>query len=394
MNDLSLYTLRYWLTALATVLFMLCANGASAAMPAPTEKLVLSPEMDQALTELIDAARNGGAPSQAAMDTVVRFSMFQGMGTGNRIAPERKEGEGVFYHTPVRFSLKDFMLYALNPAVPGESIYPNSVRRNVWYENSPVLKEWRAIVDSPLPPEKTLLTRGVEYEAITPDQNSGSYYSYDLNRVIALAPLPADAGNGKPGAALFMISAQPKQSAIGMKGAVLGPDAQWNYVYTGAKGSTLPMVGWAETYVYDSATVNIWVETGGEMTLYAYKWLKAGWSNMNVVNSGHISAGLDRYMIGLSQVLTAAKRPSVDSIAAKVKSLRAMSDEQLTEALKPYSEQIAALATQNKVSGGDFAKVLDNGAYAASMHRDDRIAELLKLYMKEQLGIPLPGQAK
>lgn len=379
----------------AVCLSLACVIPAEAAVPAPREKVDVSPEMAQALDEAIKAALAGSTPSQNCLDTIAAFCLFNGMGTGSRILPERAEGAGVFYHKPLPFSLSDLMAYALNPAVPGEALYPNSVRRNVWRKQSPVLTGGAELAKSALPPEKTLFTFGREYEEVTPDTNSGSYYSYDLQRLFALSALPAGdgPGQGKKGTVLFMFSAQPERSDIGMKGAVLGPDADWNYVYTGVQGSTLPMVGWAETHIYSAATINVWVEESGKLTLYALKWIKAGWSGMNVVKTEHINAGIDRYVDGLVQVFGSERRPKPEAIVARYKELKAMSDDDLLAALKPYGEQIAQLAKAQSVDGGDFDKVLKDGAYAASMKREDRIAELLKLYMKQQLGIKMPGSA-
>ncbi|MDR2726374.1 MAG: hypothetical protein LBC10_00080, partial [Deltaproteobacteria bacterium] len=202
----------------------------------------------------------------------------------------------------------------------------------------------------------------------------------------ALMPL----SDGK-GTALFMVSVQPKPSLIGLKGAIIGQDLNWNYVYTGVQGSTLPMVGWAETHIYSAATVTIWLDAGSGLQFYVFKWLKAGWAGMNMVKAGHINAGINRYLSGLTQILGSDQRPTAEAIAMHTKALQAMSDDELTAALAPYCEKLTLLAKAQGLEGGDFAKVLKNGGYARSLGREDRISELLKLYMKNQLGMITPS---
>jgi hypothetical protein len=341
--------------------------------------------VEQALNDALNAAAAKTNPRQSGLHAILAFALANGTGAASRILPERPEGAGVFQYQRLPFSLADLIAYTLNPAIPGEALYPNSVRRNVWRAQSPILTEWKHLAQSPLPPQATLYTRGTEFEEITPDETSGSYYAYDLERLFALMPLPG--GNG---AALFMISMQTKPSRIGLKGAILGKDPNWNYIYTGAKGSTLPMVGWAETHIYSAATVSIWVDAAGGLTVYTFKWLKAGWSGLNMVNTSHISTGISRYLSGLTQVLGSDRRPAVAAIAARVKELQAMSDDELAAALAPYSEKLARLAKAQRLDGADFAKALQNGGYARRMSRENRIAELLKSYIKDQLGMTTP----
>jgi hypothetical protein len=114
---------------------------------------------------------------------------------------------------------------------------------------------------------------------------------------------------------------------------------------------------------------------------------------MNVVNTGHINAGVTRYLDGLTQVLASPRRPSPEDIAARMQALQAMSDNELLDALQPYGRQLAALAESLDVNGADFNAVLQNGAYARAMPRGERISELIKLYVKQQIGIPMPAPA-
>ena len=392
MNSMSFFRVYARFSAMALLCFclFLIPTFASAAMqiPDPKEKASLPGPVANALETIIKAAQSGSDVEPAAFDLLLEYSAGTAMGTGSRILPERDEGHGVFYYCPVPVSLQDVLDYTMNPKVPHAAIYPNSVRRGAWLEGS--LAD--AASHFNLPASAVTQLHAKEYEQITPDENSGIYYAYTLNRLFALTPVQIE-GNGK--SALFQISVQNGKSENGLKGAILGPDKDWNYAYTGVQGSTLPMVGWAETNIYGAITINIWVEQEeGKAYLYSYKWLKAGWSGMNMVKTNHLTAGVNRYLEGLHQMMGSAKRPSPESLVQIAAKYAAMSNEEQIAALADFSRNMEALAAAVDVTDGDFQKVLTDGAYAASMSREDREAELIRLFVKQQLGLPFSNAAK
>ena len=216
----------------------------------------------------------------------------------------RAEGAGVYHKETFALPLRKLMGYMLDPAVPGEAIYPSAVRRNAWLPGSGILKDSGRFLTATLPPAAPLVTRGVEYEETTPDTSSGCYYSYKLNRLFVLTDY-------KGRAALFSVSAMPGQSSVGLRGAIVGDDKDWTYVYTSEKGTNLAMLGWAETYLYGSASVTVFIEDGtGRTEAHFFKWAKAGWKGSNVVKPSHITAGLRRFTSGLRLVTESPRCPS------------------------------------------------------------------------------------
>ena len=78
------------------------------------------------------------------------------------------------------------------------------------------------------------------------------------------------------------VSRQRDTSSVGKKGAIVGDDAAWDYVYTREEGATARGIGWMDTYMYDSSTVTVFFDAGpgSETTQYAvFKWLKAALRN-------------------------------------------------------------------------------------------------------------------
>lgn len=180
----------------------------------------------------------------------------------------------------------------------------------------------------------------------------------------------------------------PGQSSVGLRGAIVGNDKDWTYVYTPEKGTNLAMLGWAETYLYGSASISVFMESApgsGKVDVSIFKWAKAGWKGSNVVKVSHITAGLKRFTSGLRQVMESPRLPSSDAIAAKYSELKAMNDTELRAQLSSFGTHLAK-QNADPLDEKAFRTVLDNGAYPGTLKRDDAIAELMKLYMRQQLG--------
>jgi len=154
-------------------------------------------------------------------------------------------------------------------------------------------------------------------------------------------------------------------------------------------GSNLKLVGWAETYMYDSANVSLMYPGDAGGGLAFFKWVKAGWSNMNMVKSKHIRSGGERFLTNMRQVLDAPKLPEPEAIYARHKELAAMDDAALRTAFEPHATALANAAHGNSLlANADFQAVLKDGAYVRQIGREELISELMKLYMKERLGMP------
>ena len=368
------FTSRLLCSLLLVALAVLPAAATTAPeLPAPVEN---------ALTFLLSAAPQGRPdPAPAALTPILDFVTANTLPAAKVRPANRAEGAGVYHKETFALPLRKLMGYMLDPAVPGEAIYPSAVRRNAWLPGSGILKDSGRFLTATLPPAAPLVTRGVEYEETTPDTSSGCYYSYKLNRLFVLTDY-------KGRAALFSVSAMPGQSSVGLRGAIVGDDKDWTYVYTPEKGTNLAMLGWAETYLYGSASVSIFMESapgGNKVDMYFFKWAKAGWKGSNVVKTSHITAGLKRFTSGLRQVMESPKLPPVKAIAAKASELKSLSEADLRARLNGFGSHLAK-QNADPLDGKAFRAVLDNGAYPATLKREDAIAELMKLYMRQQMG--------
>ncbi len=346
----------------------------------------LPKELEAALTELFEAVPAGRAdPDEHVVNMVLRFVV--GTDSSTFLHPaSRAHGVGVFYRDTIRQPLRVIAGYIVDPAVPAEAVYPATVRRGAWLPGG-IASAGPALLKAAWPPAKPLMARGQEREETTPELSSGCYYSYALDRLFILTGM-----GGRT--ALMTVSVMPKASGVGLKGAIAGKDADWKYVYTEKKGTNLPMLSWAETYLYGSATLNIFIESapGSRQTdVYTFKWAKAGWSGMNVVKPSHIMAGVKRYLGGLKTFMESSKRPQAAEIAAWSAELQRCSTDELQHMLSAFAADLEERAAHNEIlSRPEFQAVLDNGGYAARLNRENAVAEILKLRVRKALGLSVP----
>lgn len=347
-------------------------------------------EVESTLTLLLDVVPQGSPnPNKSNLMPLLDFVTSDIKPT--KVKPQKRtQGNGAFTHTTLNLPLQKILRYCFDPAIPGEALYPNVLRRSYWLPGSHILDHkpplWDAeqtITDDSAP----LYLRGAEFEEITPDAVSGCYYSYTLDRLLILTRVQGRA-------MLISVTKQRAPSTVGKVGAIVGKDNEWNYVYSKVVGSNIKLASWAETYMYDSANVTVFFEEnpGSPSTRIAFfKYVRAGWANMNMVKSSHIADGSKRFVDGMRQVLESPRLPGAEAIAAHARRLRGMDEDGLRKAMGPYSAGLAAQAGKGSLSSSDFKKLVQEGRYATELNQQEMGSELMKQFMKEQLGKPALG---
>ncbi len=366
---------------------LLCCTGMATASEQDGGRPNLPRVLESALTNVLAATlADRPAPQEHDINIILRFVTTPDNNT--LLYPAAREhGVGVFHRDMIEQPLQTIAAYILDPSIPGEVLYPSMVRRNTWVPESPILSEYRSFLESPWPPPAPLVTRGQEVEETTPELSSGCYYSYTVDRLFFLTAM-----GGRT--ALLTASVMPELSGTGRKGGIVGNDGDWRYIYTGREGTNLSMLTWAKTHIYGSATVSVFIETvpGSSRTdVYIFKWTKAGWSGMNVVRPSHIATGLRRYLSAFRQFMESPEKPARAEIAAWRAELASLPTETIEGMLTDFTADAARHSVNDNIlSQADFQSVLQKGDYAASLGRENAIAEVLKLRLRKALGLSLP----
>ncbi len=294
---------------------------------------------------------------------------------------ERENATGAYFFTDVKAPFSKVIKYAYNPKIPAYVTLPSVVRLGGWQvkPTGTIASFWEKIGDVKVP----LMMRGVEYEEITPDMTTGAYYRYTMDRLMVLLHY-----RGKD----FFVSVtrQKSPSTVGRKGAIIGPDTNWNYFYSGQKGLSKAGLGWVNSYMYDAFSVSILFEPGVSKTQTRYmtfKWLRAGWGGINMVKQENIIEGCNRFASGFKKVLESPQLPEAEHLIDVYARIKGLSDQDLTAKLQPIGRALQKLSrTDPALSHRDFQEMIESGKYLDGMSREERENLLMAEFMKLSLG--------
>jgi hypothetical protein len=281
----------------------------------------------------------------------------------------------------IQKDLKHILDIGFNPNIPPFILSPSSIRLAYWTEVNgkkqlpPDLSSMLSRLDHPV------MVAGVEHEEITPDLNTGAYYGYDLNRTLVLLKY-----QGRP--ALISISKQKNISDVGKKGVVLGKDGDWDYFYSGQNGLNKPGLGWVNSYMYDSYTISLFIEQDGHRVhCGVYKWLRAGWADMNMVQNHHIYRGLQRYTDTVKEILEYPSLPEPEKMAEIFSMIQTFSADELRDKVRNYITLLSQKYRDDASSGGKLiAESIKDSSYLSQLSQYQMQSVLAVEYIKFLLG--------
>jgi hypothetical protein len=225
----------------------------------------------------------------------------------------------------------------------------------------------------------------VEFEEITPDTFSGSYYSYTMDRVVLVTEYEGQQ-------AVISMSWQRGKSTTGKKAVSIGSYEDWDFVYSGVPGTLASGIGWAETYMYASCSILVLYEDapGSKNTGYSiFKWLDAGWAGMNMVKQKHIRDGAERSFAGLKSFMDSSRRPLPQEIETYAASLGALDPAALQRRFAPYAAKVSEAAATNKtLQTDDFRNVIKDSGYGSVLNKEEIVAAMIVNFVKGKLGKP------
>ncbi len=366
------------------MLAMLCVGSVPALHAADDPGM--PPAVETSLGQLIAAVRDKGVTVDAAeLASMLDYVITPAETADQKVMPKKRaQGYGIFMREQINVPMERLVRYCYDPEVPPSVLFPNSIRRGHWLAGSDLLTTGVKLWDKLGEMDAPLQLRGVEYEEITPDEFSGSYYGYNLDRLLIMLPYK--------GHRMFIsVSRQQDKSSVGKKGAIVGQDTNWDYVYTTEDGATARGISWMDTYMYDSSTVTVFYDNGpgSTATQYAvFKWLKAGWANLNVVKRSHILSGTRRFLDGFRRIIEDVNLPSAEAIVRQMRTYEASSATELVASMQPFCRSLEAKSAEDDIlSRSEFKEIIENAGYAAHLTKDELVHDLMKQFIKDRLGI-------
>jgi len=228
-----------------------------------------------------------------------------------------------------------------------------------------------------------VVEKTMQYVEITPDTNSGAYYGYNLHQTLIVFKY-------RQRKVLISLSRQADVSSVGKKGYVLGKDDDWDYFYSNKKGLTLPALGWVSSYIYGSGAINIYYEIdpgSPKVRCAMFKWLRAGWSGINMVQRKHIYKGLKRFARPFKEIIEYPSLPPVEVLASDFSQIRKFSDDALRAKMDIYSNILKRRYIGDNHNGKKWLpKLLADKDHWSGMSREEMESALVIEYMKAVIG--------
>jgi hypothetical protein len=301
------------------------------------------------------------------------------------------DAPSAYHEFDIQQSLRKIVAYSFNPDIPYIASAPSSARLLYWLDASknrrspPHIGQLLDQLDSPV------VINGLQHMEITPDTHSGAYYAYDTHQTMLLFKYHQRN-------ILVTVSKQADVSTVGKKGYVLGTDDDWDYYYSNKPGLTIPALGWVKSYMYGSSGINIYDEIdpfAGKVHCAMFKWLRAGWSGINMVRRHHIFSGLKRFAKPMKEILEYPSLPTVASMVDEFSRIKGFSQDTLRSKMKIYSAIL-----QNRYDGGKAhapklsSSLFKNKGPWDHMTRDEMESALVIEYMKYAVGKTRPDEVR
>ena len=335
-----------------------------------------------AMSMLIERIQDRGPIETQDLLPLVRFARNTVFNRDDWEVPGLLNATGGYYGYAVSSPVDRIVKYIYHPELPPSLLHPSVVRVGKWLEdpeeNIPEL--WSNLEEG-----RIVVVRGQELEENTPDVNTGGYYTYQTDRMIVMI-------NHEGEKYLLSVSKQADQSSVGRKGVVIGEDWGWNYFYTDEEGLTTGGLGWVNSYMFDSFSVTVLSAdpVDPDRTQHAmFKWVRAGWSGMNMVRPNHVRNGCQRFAQSLVRLMESDNLPEPDALVAMSKRVRAMDEQEILRTLQPYIENLRKVASDDAIlSRRSFQRILnqDNPLEHYTLYAKQSL--VMKEFLKASIGLP------
>ena len=374
------YPSRTFLSLIAGGLLFLMA-GSAAASDTPAD---LPLDVTSTLHYLLDLVNNedGAAYDARHIEPLMTFLLSPKTDDTLYRADDSFDAPSAYYEFTVNTGVQRITDYILDADIPSFFFWPSSLRLSRWTRVDGGDQQFERLRSASNGSKTPFILKGAEHIAITPDQHTGAYYSYDVDKMVILSPY-------QKGKVMINVYRQQEPSAVGRRGWVLGKDEEWSYLYTPDKGLNIKGLGWADTYMYDSFGVTVYYQADPKkpvVTCGTVSWVKAGWAGINMVKSKHIHRGLVRVADAFTAVLEDPRLPEPAQLAETFSKSKDIPTPTLRAYAKDYlsglEQRIASSDTLLKKVGGKF----DSQTLLEQMTHDELYAALALDYLKKLLG--------
>ena len=350
------------------------------------EKSPLDKSLNTELAYLLSfVGPEAGNPGAFAVDSISGLLKFIIKPKDDAVlyhAAEINGAASAYHEIDIRGGIEKILRLTYNPEIPSVLTMPSTLRLSHWKELSTpdnrLPRFWESLPDL----ESPLIVTGIEHIVNSPDYSSGAYFEYDLYRTLIVFKYQGRS-------VLISLSKQKDISGIGKKGIVIGPDENWDYIYTDIPGVNKTGFGWVKSYMYDSYSVSFYseLETDSSMVRFgAFKWVSAGFAGINLARSTHIHSGMVRFSSGFKQILENPRIADTPAIAKAWQTIQNLPDQNLRRITRDHLADLEEKCTTNGLmSDNQVASLFADQQYLNMLNREEMQVYILLEHLKQIL---------
>lgn len=277
------------------------------------------PEVSKSMEALCSFATDSGTPfSPVLVKPLVDFVRNACATDSGWELAKRDGAAGSAYIVKVKVPLTQYLSLNFHPGIPDYAVFPTALRYTSSLNTNEMQHAYACIEAGPSGTLEYVTARMTGIEEITPNPESGCYFSYTNARVFVRGKIDEHD-------VLFSCAGTLGPSTFSHRGVPVGPLPQALFYYSEKPGLNLTGMTWMLSQIRCSTTVSLYIALNSNETAVAtFAWLNAGWKGLNVTRAPHI---LNTQVTTLDYSRRLAQHPAVNAarLAALVESVEAMS---------------------------------------------------------------------
>lgn len=196
--------------------------------------------------------------------------------------PDREGAEGSAYVVKMNVPLAKYLALNFHPGIPDYAVFQSSLRYSMCLDSNEMKRAYSCIGTGPTGAQEYVFARITGMEEITPNPESGSYFSYTNSRVFMR-------GKVDDRDVVLSCSETISPSTFSLRGVPVGPHELTLFFYSEKQGLNMRGMTWMLSQIRRSTTLSICIAlSSNETAVTTFAWLNAGWKGLNVTRSEHI----------------------------------------------------------------------------------------------------------
>ncbi len=320
------------------------------------------------------------AEESALVDFVIQASAQD---SGWKLPP-LASAEGAAYIVTIAAPLQHYLDLNFNPGIPDYAVFPASLRYSACQDSNAMQQAYACIKAGPTGAQQYVTSEIKGTEEITPNPESGSYFSYANTRTF----LRCKVGGRE---VLFSCAETTAPSTLSNRGALVGPLDRGLFYYSEKPGLNVAGMTWMTSQIFHSTTLSVYIALSSNETAVAnFAWLNAGWKGLNVTQAKHI-LNSQKTTLDFSRKIAEHRRITPAGLAEMVSEVQGLSEATVNADYEKYLSYVRAWRDRTK--SGLFAPrnlLLDlyDTKVNESITRAYRRALLVQERVRSSLGIP------